>query len=167
MDSSAPSGSAPEVLILGLGNPLVGDDGIGTRVIQELRALQLPDEVALAEGGTAGMGLVALMEGYRRVYIVDAVDMHQPAGHVACFALHEARFNTAVAPVLPHQLGLEHAIAVAEALGMAPEEVVVIGIQPAQLIMGSGLSQEVEAAIPDVIRSLKQELEGTDRIDLQ
>jgi len=62
-------------LILGLGNPLLGDEGIGVRVVEELQGLKLPEGVDVAEGGTAGLGLIGLMEGYQRVIVVDA------AGH--------------------------------------------------------------------------------------
>jgi len=60
------------VLILGLGNPLLGDEGIGVRVVEELKRLELPEGVTAIEGGTAGLGLIGLMEGFQRVIIVDA-----------------------------------------------------------------------------------------------
>ncbi|TEU12634.1 MAG: hydrogenase maturation protease, partial [Anaerolineales bacterium] len=54
-------------LILGLGNPLLGDEGIGVRVGEELSGLELPAGVEVVEGVTAGLGLIGLMEGYQRV----------------------------------------------------------------------------------------------------
>lgn len=147
-------------LILGLGNPLLGDEGIGGRVIEELRGLELPAGVELADGGTAGLGLIGLMEGYQRVIIVDAADMGRPPGHVVRFTPSEVQFKTAEAPLSLHQIGLGEALVVAEALEMAPAELIIIGIQPGRIEAGVGLSPEVEGAIPQAIRMVLDELDA-------
>ena len=147
-------------LILGLGNPLLGDEGIGGRVIEELRGLELPAGVELADGGTAGLGLIGLMEGYQRVIIVDAADMGRPPGHVVRFTPSEVQFKTAEAPLSLHQIGLGEALVVAEALEMAPAELIIIGVQPSWLEMGVGLSPEVEGAIPQIVRMVLDELDA-------
>jgi len=87
------------VLILGLGNPLLGDEGVGLRAVEELKGLELPDGVTVAEGGTTGLGLVSLMEGYQRVIVVDAADMGHPPGCVVRFTPLEAQLKTAEAPL--------------------------------------------------------------------
>ncbi len=145
-------------LILGLGNPLLGDEGIGTRVIEELRGLGLPAGVAVVEGGTAGLGLISLMEGYQRVIIVDAADMGRPPGQVVRFTPSEVQFKMAEAPLSLHQIGLGEALVVAEALEMAPAELIIIGVQPGRVEAGAGLSPEVEGAIPQIIRLVLDEL---------
>ena len=149
------------VLILGLGNPLLGDEGIGGRVVEELRGLALPDGVDVIEGGTAGLGLIGLMEGYQRVIIVDAADMGRPPGHIVRFTPSEVQFKTAEAPLSLHQIGLVEALALAEALEMAPAELIIIGVQPSRLEMGVGLSPEVEGAIPQVVRMVLDELDAS------
>ncbi|NIV31968.1 MAG: hydrogenase maturation protease, partial [Anaerolineae bacterium] len=63
--SAASHAPSPETLIIGLGNPLRGDDGIGVRVVQMLADEALPESVEVVEGGTLGLGLVSLMEGRR------------------------------------------------------------------------------------------------------
>ena len=145
------------VLILGLGNPLLGDEGIGVRVVEELKGRELPDGVAVVEGGTAGLGLIGLMEGYQRVIIVDAADMGRSPGCVVRFTPLEAQFKTAEAPLSLHQIGLGEMLALAEALEVAPAELVIIGIQPSQVEMGARLSPEVERAIPQIIRTILDE----------
>jgi len=145
------------VLILGLGNPLLGDEGIGVRVVEELKGRELPDGVAVVEGGTAGLGLIGLMEGYQRVIIVDAADMGRSPGCVVRFTPLEAQFKTAEAPLSLHQIGLGEMLALAEALEVAPAELVIIGIQPSQVEMGARLSPEVEGAIPQIIRTILDE----------
>ena len=146
------------VLILGLGNPLMGDEGIGVRVVEELKGLEPPDGVTVVEGSTAGLGLIGLMEGYQRVIIVDAADMGHPPGRVVRFTPLEASFKTAEAPLSLHQIGLGEVLALADALEVAPAELVIIGIQPSQIEGGAGLSPEVERAIPQIIKIIRDEL---------
>jgi hydrogenase maturation protease len=147
-------------LVIGLGNPLLGDEGIGTRVVGELKELDLPAGVEVVEGGTAGLGLIGLMEGYQRVIIVDAADMGRPPGHVVRFTPSEVQFKTAEAPLSLHQIGLGEALVVAEALEMAPAELIIIGVQPSRLEMGVGLSPEVEGTIPQAVRMILDELDA-------
>ena len=148
------------VLILGLGNPLLGDEGIGVRVVEELKGLELPGGVTVVEGGTAGLGLIRLMEGYQKVIIVDAADMGHPPGRVVRFTPSEAQLKTAEAPPSLHQIGLGEVLALAEALEVAPAELVIIGVQPSQIEGGVGLSPEVEGAIPQIIGIILDELDA-------
>ncbi len=158
MGSPDPSTEMKRILVLGLGNPLLGDEGIGVRVVEELKGLELPDGVAVVEGGTAGLGLIGLMEGYQRVIIVDVADMGHPPGRIVRFTPSEAQFKTAEAPLSLHQIGLGEVLALAEALEVAPAELVIIGIQPSRVEGGAGLSSEVEGVIPQIIRIILDEL---------
>jgi hydrogenase maturation protease len=161
MDWPDSSNGVRHVLILGLGNPLLGDEGIGVRVVEELQGLELPDGVTVVEGGTAGLGLIGLMEGYQKVIIVDAADMGHPPGCVVRFTPLEAQLKTVEAPLSLHQIGLGEALTLAEALEVAPAERIIIGVQPRQVEMGAGLSPEVERAIPKIIRTILGELGAT------
>ena len=147
-------------MILGLGNPLLGDEGIGVRVVAEFKGLGLPDGVTVIEGGTTGLGLIGLMEGYQRVIIVDAADMGQPPGRVVRFTPSEVQFKTAETPLSLHQIGLGEVLALAEALEVAPAEVIIIGIQPGRIEGVVGLSPEVEGAIPQIVRMVLDELDA-------
>jgi hydrogenase maturation protease len=159
-DGLAPaSDEVKRVLVLGLGNPLLGDEGIGVRVVEVLKRQVLPPGVAVTEGGTAGLGLIGLMEGYERVVIVDAADMGYPPGRVIRFTPAEVQFKAAGAPLSLHQVGLGEALALAEALEIAPAELVIIGVQPGRIEGGAGLSPEVENAIPQIIRAVLDELD--------
>ncbi len=146
------------VLILGLGNPLLGDEGVGLRVIEALKALVLPEGVAVVEGGTAGLGLLALMEGYQRVIAVDAADMGHPPGSVLRFTPAEVEFERVEGPLSLHQVGLAEVLALAEALQVAPAGLVIVGIQPGCLEVAAGLSAEVEGAIPRAVELILGEL---------
>ena len=148
------------VLILGLGNPLLGDEGIGVRVVNELTKLELPDGVSAVEGGTAGLGLIGLMEGYQRVIIVDAADMGHPPGRVVRFTPSEAQFKIVEGPLSPHQIGLGEVLTLATALEIVPTKLVIIGVQPGRIKTGVELSPEVEGAIPQIIRLILDELDA-------
>lgn len=160
MATSASSGEVKRVLILGLGNPLLGDEGIGVWVAEELQRLELPDGVSVVEGGTAGLGLISLMKGYQRVIVVDAADMGHSPGRVVRFTPSEVQFKTAEGSLSLHQVGLGEVLALAESLGVAPTELVIIGIQPSRIEAGAGLSPEVERAVPQIIRMVLNELEA-------
>jgi hydrogenase maturation protease len=155
-----PPDGVKNVLILGLGNPLLGDEGIGVRVAEELARLKLPDGVSVVEGGTAGLGLIGLMEGYERVIVVDAADMGRPPGHVVRFTPSDAKFETVGGPLSLHQVGLGEVLALAQALEVAPAALVIIGVQPGRIEARTGPSPELEGAIPQIIRIVLEELKA-------
>jgi hydrogenase maturation protease len=151
-------------LVLALGNPLMGDDGIGVRVVEELRGWELPSGVALADGGTTGLALVGLMEEYQRVIVVDAADMGQPPGCVRKFAPSEVQFRTTGDILSLHQVGFGEALTFAEALGVSLPELTIIGVQPKRTAIGEELSPEVERAVPECIRILLDELNCAEQV---
>ncbi len=151
-----------KALILGLGNPLRGDDGLGPAVIAWLQEHGLPADIVAVDGGTAGLELVLTLMGYQRALIVDAADIGRAPGEWI-------RFTPDLQPVLDqavgrleekgpllslHTAGLAEALALGAALGVLPEEVVIFGVQPARLDWSPGLSAEVQAAVPVVGREM-------------
>lgn len=149
----------PTTLVLGLGNPLRGDDGVGVHVAQQLLKGRLPGDVEVADGGTQGLGLVALLEGRRRAIVVDAADMGRAPGEVVRFVMEEARLlGEDDGHFSVHEAGLREALLLAQALGTLPDEVVLFGVQPAGVEWNTGLSPQVEAAVPDLIEAVLQEM---------
>ena len=146
-------------LVLGVGNPLMGDDGAGVLAVQRLLARpDLPPDVAVVDGGTAGLGLIPLMEGYRRVVLVDAVLMGEPPGTVRRFEWREARVGGHEQPLSLHQSDLADALALAEALGSLPAEVIVFGVQPQRTDWDRPLSEAVARALPGLVDALIAEV---------
>ena len=152
--SIAPHAPSPDTLVLGLGNPLRGDDGIGSHAIQMLVAKALPEGVEVVEGGTQGLGLVSLMEGWRRVILVDAANVGQPPGGFVRFTPQEARLMGSDQPISVHNAGLREALLLAETLELLPDEIIIYGMQPANLEWDDGLSPQVEAAMPELVRAI-------------
>lgn len=149
------------ILILGLGNPLQGDDGIGCRVAQELAgasvSAHLPDDVEVMDGGTPGIGLVNLLEGRVRVILVDAAEMGRAPGEVVRFSLRDAALNVTAEQFSLHAAGIADALALGRALNLTLPEIVVYGVQPARVGWGTCLSPPVAAAVPQVVAAVLRE----------
>jgi hydrogenase maturation protease len=150
--------SPPSILAIGLGNPLRGDDGVGVRVAQALLQRTLPGNVEVVDGGTQGLAIVNWMEGRRRLIVVDAADIGQAPGRFVRFALDETHLRGEDQHLSVHAAGLRDALLLAQALRNLPDEVVIFGVQPANVEWDSGLSTEVEAALPDLIAAVLAEL---------
>ncbi len=148
------------ILVMGLGNLLMSDDGLGSRVISELEKRYLPcEEVNLLDGGTLGLDLLPRLEGVDKLLIVDALQMGVEPGLV--FRLEGEEVPRAFANKLSvHQMGLQDLLAVAELQGHLPSELVVIGAQSAEIEMVMELSPAVEAAFEKVVSAVLAELES-------
>ena len=133
-------------LILALGNPLRGDDGIGAAVLDALPAL--PAEVVRLDGGTPGLDLVLRLQGHDRVIILDAADMGEPPGTWRWLTPHDLRGLDPLLRGNLHSAGLAEALTLGAALGVLPPEIRILGIQPAEVGWSSGLSPQVESASP-------------------
>lgn len=151
------------ILVLGLGNPLQADDGIGCRVVQALAERNLPDAVEVLDGGTPGIGLVNLIEGRRRVVLVDAAALGQAPGEIR--RLSAAELPAEPSPSLSlHTSGVGDALALMSALHLAAPDIVVYGVQPARIDWGEELSPPVQAAVPLVVQAVLREI-GADHGD--
>ena len=151
-------GMPGDTLVIGLGNPLRGDDGVGVRVVQSLAEQRLPDRVEVVDGGTQGLELVNVMEGWPRVILVDAAHVGKMPGQFVRFTLDEARLLGDDRHLSIHAAGLRDALLLAQVLRVLPDEVVIYGVQPANLAWEDDLSPGVEAAIPQIVASILDEL---------
>ncbi|WP_242395074.1 hydrogenase maturation protease [Anaeromyxobacter oryzisoli] len=139
------------LLVLGLGNVLCGDDGLGVQAVARLaHARGLPRGVRLEDGGVLGLALLPTLEAARRAIIVDAVRCARPAG--ALVALEGEDVVPALRERLsPHEVGVWDLLWAARLRGRAPERLAILGLVPASLELGVGLSPVVEAALPALV----------------
>jgi len=139
--------------VLGVGNVLMGDEGVGVRAAEALRG-RVPDGVRVVEAGALGLELLAEFEAASRLLILDCVDAGMPAGRV--LRLRDAGITGSPRPnsphLSPHELGVGDLLSLAALHSKAPEEVVVLGVQPASVAPGLELSPEVAAALPRLVR---------------
>ena len=146
------------VVVLGVGNILLSDEGLGVRAVERLaRAHSLPAEVAVIDGGTSGMELLADLEGIDALIMVDAIRTGAPAAtpiRLAGEAL-PVFFRTKLSP---HQVGLCDVLASLELLGRSPRHISILGLQPQSLALGMELSREVEDGMPALLGMIVSEL---------
>jgi hydrogenase maturation protease len=145
------SNTTSELLVLGLGNVLLGDDGAGPAVVARLRDCYLtPAGMRLFDGGTLGLSLLPYLEDARRVILVDAVMADAPAGTLV--RLEGADVGPAVATRLsPHQVGVADLLEGARWHDREPERLVLLGVVPESIELGVGLSRPVLRALPQLI----------------
>ena len=133
------------LLVLGLGNPLCGDDGIGVAAVALLdRLYETPEGARVLDGGTLGLALLPELERADRVILVDAVRDDAPVGS---FVRLEGRdVPPAVAIRLsPHQVGVADLLEAAVWLERYPESILLLGLVPGSIALGLARSPEVEA----------------------
>lgn len=137
------------VLIMGIGNLLLGDEGVGVHAVRGLAERDLPPGVDVLDGGTAGADLIDHMAGRAKVVVIDAADGDGPPGTVYRCEAEELLGQRGALSL--HEFGLTDSLRMASQLGCAPERVVILGVQPATLAPGMELSREVAAALPGVM----------------
>lgn len=142
------------ILVLGLGNPLQGDDGVGCRVAQTLEALPLPDDVEVMDGGTPGVGLLNLLDGRDQVIVIDAAEMEREPGTVIRFRPEDVTLTGSNQRFSLHRSGVADALSLARALELKLPEIVVFGVQPLHVEWTEALSSPVEAAVPRVVQAV-------------
>jgi hydrogenase maturation protease len=146
------------VLVLGLGNPLRGDDGVGSRVVEKLIRRGVPPGVEILNGGAVGLGLLNLMEERERVIIVDAARMGRRPGEFIRFVPDDGFLASRFDSFSLHNTGLSEVLALANALDRTLPQVVIFGVQPAEVGWIEGLSPAVEAAVPALVDAVLSEL---------
>lgn len=146
-----------QILVLGIGNILLRDEGVGVRVIEQMQEMRLPDDVELVDGGTAGADLLDVLADRKKVIVIDAVQADCEPGTVLRFTADDLVRPDGVGVSL-HELGLGEALTMTRQLGCAPENVVVFGIKPKATACGLELSDEIAALIPNVIKLVLEEI---------
>ena len=146
------------LLVLGVGNILLRDEGIGVRVVEAMEQVELPPEVELFDGATAGLDLLDAIADRQKVIIIDAIDGNSGPGTVIRLGLDDlaARMDPQVSL---HEIGLLETLAVARQLGIAPQEVVVIGVRPKDVSSGLSLSPQIAGLVPEIVKLVLAELQ--------
>jgi hydrogenase maturation protease len=146
------------MLVLGLGNVLCGDDGLGVAAVARLAArFEIDPDVQLADGGTLGLSLLGLFDGVDDVLLVDAVLADGPPGSPVRLEGSE------VAPAVRQRLSV-HQVGVADLLdalaltGTTPRRLVVLGLVPDAIELGVARSAAVERALPGLVEALADEI---------
>ena len=158
-------GELTTTLVLGFGNPLWGDDGAGIEAVRLLAEKEIPDGVCIEPAGLPGYGLAAWLEdasrsSLQRLVIVDAARMGQAPGVWRRFTPGEVRLIARGEIVSLHEADLSSGLALSQALGLLPEEVLFYAVEPGSLEDGPGLSPAVQDALPGMVEDIFLELQN-------
>lgn len=158
------------IVIIGLGNRFLHDDAAGIRVAEALRKElktkdnQPPEEVRIEEYEEMDLSILQEMKGASRLIIMDSMKSGTDPGTVSLFRLAAKSGDVESLPSL-HELDLSDIVYLAQRMGMLECPVLIVGIEPADLSIGEGLSEEVEAAIPHAVMAVVSRLgEEADRM---
>lgn len=146
------------ILVLGLGNILLQDEGLGVRAVERMAArYRLPPDVQVVDGGVMGLDLLPYLEGVSHLLITDAVQTGQPAGSLVRLE-GEAIPAALQVKMSMHQVGLQELMALAGFQGTLPEQLVLWGLEPASLEWGLELSAPIAAQIDALVDAAMGEL---------
>ena len=136
------------IVVVGIGNVLMGDDGFGVVVVEKLRRLNLP--VDIYEFGTLGIQILNFIEGYDLCILIDTVRGGKDPGEIYVFDMDEVDFNLRN-PISLHDVGFVEALKLCGFCFNLPR-IVVVGVEPERIDFGVGLSKVVKSVIPKVIK---------------
>ena len=145
-----------KTLILGVGNLLLKDEGVGIHAIQALEKENLPPDVTLLDGGTGGLHLLNWLQDYDRIIMIDATLDNNPPGTIR---LIYPRYASDFPPLMSaHEIGLRDMIEAMSLTGNLPE-IRLIVVSAADINeVGTELSPEIQAVLPEIIQLVKEQL---------
>lgn len=148
---------SPRITILGVGNELLSDEGVGVHVVKELEKRELPTGVEVFEGGTDGFGLLHIICDTDYLIVIDSLKGGGEPGSIYRFDIKDAPTCSDLFKTSVHQIGILEVINLSDLIGKTPETVV-IGIEPQTIDTGMELSPQVRAKIPRVIELVLEEV---------
>jgi hydrogenase maturation protease len=146
-----------KILVLGVGNLLLSDEGVGVHAAREMMKMDFPPEVRVVEGGTDGFGLMHVLLEAERVILIDAVKGGGQPGSIYRFEIEDCPPFPDVFKTSVHQISILEVINLSGLIGPTPRTTI-IGVEPKSLEMGMDLSPEIEAKIPRVIQLIREEV---------
>jgi hydrogenase maturation protease len=144
-----------DTIIIGLGNPILSDDGVGIQVARRLREMLAGrPEIEVVEAHAGGLRLLDLLAGHQRAIIIDAMETGCPPGTIRKFSASDLQETRNVSS--SHDTSLANALETGRALGMdVPRQVIIFGIEAAVVdVFSEALSQPVAAAVPEAVATV-------------
>jgi hydrogenase maturation protease len=152
--------SGGRVAVVGAGNLLLSDEGVGVHVVEALNKEYVPPFVTVVDAGTALVDVLGSLRGYERILLVDALRAGGSPGSLYRFELGQLRERAAKGQLVMslHQTGLLQAVGLARLRGLDPKCITVIGVEPERLQPGIELSETVSRRVPDVCHLVMEEI---------
>ena len=160
MADSSPLPDLRRTTVIGLGNPLMGDDGLGVLALERLRErYELPSSVEVVDGGTWGMRLLPAIEDAESLLLIDAIDLGRLPGSL--IVLHRDEIpRTFHRMVSPHQIDVGEVLALCEVRGRLARQAVAVGLQPERIAFGCGVSDVVASRLDVLVGAAVHQLEA-------
>ena len=147
----------PKIMVMGVGNVLLTDEGLGVRFLEELEKSNLPENVELIEGGTTGLDLVHLIQDVDFLIIVDAINAHSEPGAIFRFCPEENKIFPDEFQISFHQVGIVEVLSLAGIIGHAPKTLI-YGVQPKSMEWSLELTPEIKAVFPKLLDFVLDEI---------
>jgi hydrogenase maturation protease len=158
--------SEKKIAIVGVGNTIMGDEGFGVEVVNQLDKKICSKSIQLIDAGTGFFNIVSELRDYDKVFIIDVVHGGQRAGTVYRFGMEDLENSTHTALSL-HDFGVIESIKMESIVGKVPEEFVFFGIEPDRIEFSMELSPVVKGKVHYVIEKILQELQQGGVTDLE
>ena len=136
----------------------MGDEGIGPHVVEQLKSIELPQDVLVLDGGTHFWGDEPALNGAEKLIIVDAVLGGGAPATIYRFSIDELEDEAEDVKLSCHDMGLIEKLRMTQFAGSSLEQTVIIGVEPAKVEWNTGLSGEVEEKIPEIIDAVMAEI---------
>ena len=147
-----------KIVVIGIGNLLLMDEGVGVHTINELERYDLPNNVEIYDGGTGGFKLIDLMHNTKKVIFIDAVDIDKAPGTITIFKSKDVCSQYPKKKYSLHDTDLLEVIKMTELLDNPPE-IEIVGIQPKTINYGTTLSKELADSMSDIINTILMRIE--------
>jgi len=147
-----------KTVVIGVGNLLMGDEGVGVHVAERLKVVDLPPEVEVLEAGTHFWGDEGGLDCAEKIVIIDAVLGGGTPGTIYRFTIEELEDERDEVKFSCHDIGLVEKLRLTQLTGAKPEQIVVIGVEPARIEWNTGLSKQIEERIPEIIDAVMAEI---------
>lgn len=146
------------IAVLGLGNILLQDEGVGVHAVERLRKDYIfPKNVRLIDGGTMGLDLLSFIEGMDKILIIDAVNIKKEPGTI-CIIEDEDIPSFLSAKLSVHQIAFPDVLSALKLMGTLPAKMTLIGIQPETIETGLGMSETVNKNFDKLVNTVKEKL---------
>lgn len=146
-----------KVVVLGVGNLLLGDEGVGIHVINKLKNEYFPSSITFIDGGTAGIDLLFFLEDADYVVIIDCMEGSAEPGTIFRLPADKLIPKESGNIASLHGIGLQEMLFIAKKTGKLPPSVI-YGVQPKTVTLGDQLSPEVNGSIPRLLQLIRQEI---------
>ncbi len=146
----------PRIVVIGVGNLLLKDEGIGIHAVQALQELELPPDVKLIDGGTSP-DLIAYTRAGDKLIIVDAARAGGEPGTIYRFKPEDLAAERA-SLASAHEMGVVENLKLISLTGNEPGEIVIIGIEPGEIEFGTELSPELQQKVPEIVKVVLKEM---------